>query len=95
VADAKPTDDHHPPAHSGPFGTEREAAAAVRHVTASPAEAWGPGLHKLLEDACTAAGVTLGSHDHAILLWLAGWEPSTVAVVAGLISRAHPDGARP
>ena len=78
-----------PHATAGPYQTEREAAAAVRHITASPAEAWGPGLHKVLEDACTAAGVELGAYDHAILLWLAGWEPSTVAVVAGLIARAH------
>ena len=74
MADAKPTD--HPPACC-PYGTERQAAAAVCHVIASPAEAWGLGLHKLLEDACTAAGVSLASYDQAILLWLAGWEPAT------------------
>jgi hypothetical protein len=27
--------------HAGPYETEREAANSVRHVTASPAEAWG------------------------------------------------------
>ena len=42
----------------------------------------------MLEDACTAAGVELGAFDREILLWLAGWTPSTVAVLAGLISRA-------
>ncbi len=50
--------------------------------------AWGSGNHRLLEDACGAAGVDLGAYDQAILLWLAGFEPSTCAVVAGLIARA-------
>ncbi len=76
----------------GAFDTEREAANAVRYITGSPAESWGPGMHKHLEDACRAAGVTLGSYDHAILLWLSGWEPSTVAVIAGLITRAQRPG---
>jgi hypothetical protein len=42
-----------------------------------------------MEDACTAAEVKLGAYDQRILLWLAGWEPSTCAVITGLISRAH------
>lgn len=41
-----------------------------------------------LEEACAAAGVELGVFDRRILAWLAGWEPSTVQVVIGLISRA-------
>lgn len=47
------------------------------------------GNRRLLEEACTATGVRLGAYDHRILLWLAGWEPSTCAVIAGLITRAH------
>jgi hypothetical protein len=80
---------------AGPFETEREARDSVAHITASPpgTGAWGDGCHRLLEDACRAAGVELGAYDHAILLWLAGWEPATVAVVAGLISRARQPGA--
>jgi hypothetical protein len=81
------------PASPGPFESERQAAATVQHITGSPAESWQDGMHKLLEDACGAAGVELGAFDHRILLWLAGWEPSTVAVLAGLISRAHESGA--
>jgi len=82
---------HHPPPHhaSGPYQTEREAAAAVRHITSSPAESWQDGMHKLLEDTCRAAGVELGAFDHQIVRWLAGWEPAAVAVVAGLIGRAR------
>jgi hypothetical protein len=75
---------------SGPFHTEREARATVQHILASPpgTGAWGDGCHRLLEDACAAAGVTLGAYDHRILLWLAGWEPATCAVVADLVIRA-------
>jgi hypothetical protein len=85
---------------SGPYETESQADAAVQHIYDSPpgTGAWGTGNHKLLEDACGAAGVTLGAYDHRILLWLANWEPATCAVVAGLITRAHRgalDGGQP
>ncbi len=42
----------------------------------------------MLTDACAAAGVELGAYDRRILRWLAGWEPTTCAVVAGIIARA-------
>ncbi len=77
---------------NGPYETGREAAAAVRHITGSPPGSWADGSHRLLEDACRAAGAELGAFDHRILLWLAGFEPATVAVVAGLITRAHEAG---
>jgi hypothetical protein len=71
------------------YDTERDAAASVQHILGSPPGSWETGNHKHLEDACLVAGVTLGAFDHRVLLWLAGWEPSTVAVVASLITRAH------
>jgi hypothetical protein len=40
-------------------------------------------------EACSAAGVEVGAHDHRVLVWLAGWGPETCAVVAGLITRAY------
>ena len=52
-----------------------------------------PHCHRILEDACSAAGVETGAYDHRILAWLAGWGPGTCAVVAGLITRAHEAGA--
>jgi hypothetical protein len=78
-------------AMTGPFNTEAEARAAVAAILASPpgTGAWGDACRALLEDACRAAGVELGEFDRRIIGWLAGWEPATVAVVAGLISRAH------
>jgi hypothetical protein len=33
--------------------------------------------------------VELGAYDHRILVWLAGWEPTICAVIAGLITRAR------
>lgn len=78
---------------SAPFETEHEARASVEHIHGSPAEAMTDGNHRRLEDACRAAGVELGRWDERILVWLAGWEPSTVAVIAGLITRAHESGA--
>jgi hypothetical protein len=78
------------PGSAGPLETEREAAAAGSPIHDLPpgTGTWGAAAHKLPEDACVGAGVALGAHDHAIILWLAGWEPSTVAVIARLITRA-------
>lgn len=77
-----------------PYETEREAREAARHVTAGPPASWPHGSHRLIEDACTAAGVQVGAYDHRIIEWLAGWEPATCAVVAGLIARAAEGGQR-
>ncbi len=46
----------------------------------------------LLDDACKQVGVSLGKYDCQIMACLAGWEPETCAVVAGLISRANVAG---
>jgi hypothetical protein len=45
-----------------------------------------------LRETCDRASVTVGTFDAPILAWLAGWEPKTCAVVAGLISRAYTAG---
>ena len=76
---------------SGPFGTEAEAREAVRYIyNIEPvAGAWLEPSLALLLDTCADAGVAVGEYDSRILHWLASWEPSTVAVIAGLISRAH------
>lgn len=47
----------------------------------------------MLRQAYDAAGIELGAYDSRILAWLAGWEPQTVAVIAGLITRASRPGA--
>ncbi|HUK73793.1 MAG TPA: hypothetical protein VLW50_34460 [Streptosporangiaceae bacterium] len=81
---------------SGPFETEQQARElpAVRAVHEACAAAPGVGRmaphnKQMLEDACTDAGVAAGAYDRRILAWLAGWEPQTCAVIAGLITRAH------
>ncbi|MGW2508474.1 hypothetical protein ACWC0A_03385 [Streptomyces scopuliridis] len=51
-----------------------------------------PGQRDALLAELEAAGVELGTYDLRIVDWLAGWDWSTVAVVASLIRRAaqHP-----
>jgi hypothetical protein len=46
----------------------------------------------MLFDAIESAGIELGAYDEKMVSWLAGWEPTTCAVVAGLIIRAHAAG---
>ena len=82
----------------GPFGTEREARAASLWEQQGRPEVEGrSGIREAnvaqLMDVCADAGVQLGAYDSRILHWLAGWEPATCAVVAGLIARAHENGS--
>ncbi len=81
---------------TGPSETEQQVRelAAVRAVYVAFDRDPGPGkmtphCHRILSEACEAAGVKAGAYDHRILLWLAGWGPETCAVIAGLISRAN------
>jgi len=80
----------------GPFDTEQQVRElpAVREVY----EAFGrdPGVGKMaphslrmLLDALAGAGVYVGRYDLRIAEWLAGWEPQTVAVIAGWVQRAR------
>ena len=77
----------------GPYETEREAWEAVRHAYEPQGMSWGATGTRLLEEACTAANVTLGAYDRRIVRWIALYEPSTIAVLAGLITRAYEAGA--
>lgn len=79
--------------HHGPFESQRQGADSVRRIYdamhASTRRGAGTGqCHKVLDAACTAAGIELGAYDRRILMWLAGWEAEMCAVVAGLITRA-------
>ena len=86
----------------GPFETEREVRElpAVRAVYAAfdrdpGAGKMAPHSYLMLVKACEAAGIDLGgasSYDRRTLAWLAGWEPTTCAVIAGLITRAYEAG---
>jgi hypothetical protein len=85
----------------GPFDTERQAREqpAVRAVYAAfdadpGAGRMTPHNERMLRESCAAAGVPLGAFDARIVSWLAGWEPGTCAVIAGLISRAYAAGCR-
>ncbi len=80
----------------GPFDTEQQVRElpAVRAVYAAfradpGVGKMGPSNHRLLCEALSAAGVELGGYDRRIALWLTTtWEPQTVAVIAGWITRA-------
>ena len=81
------------PAAATPLETEAQARElpAVRAIYDAMHERLGVAdemCARLITDACGAAGVELGAYDRRIVPWLAGWEPQTCAVVAGLITRA-------
>lgn len=78
-----------------PLETEQQARElpAVRAVYEAFSRNRGVGRmvphnREILASACEQAGVQVGAFDSMILGWLAGWNPSTCAVVAGLITRA-------
>jgi hypothetical protein len=77
----------------GPFDTEDQARAAAQ-VAADPGllPIKAPQNRRLLVRVCDAAGVTMGRYDDKIVTWLAIWDPSTVVVVAGWITRAYESG---
>jgi len=83
----------------GPFDSEDQARThpAVRAVYEAmrdgPRGVMQVSGEAMMLDACDRAGVTPGKYDARIIRWLAGFEPQTCAVIAGLIARAHADGA--
>jgi len=84
---------------AGPFETEREVRElpAVRAVyeafDADPgAGRMAPHTRRLLGQALRVAGVDMGQQDERVAEWLARWEPQTVAVIAGWITRASQAG---
>ncbi len=44
---------------------------------------------EILRHALVTAGVELGTYDERILVWVAGWEWSTVAVITSWITRTR------
>jgi hypothetical protein len=85
------------PAGNGPFETEDQArmTSAVRAVYEAYDHGSGPGDLSgapMILAACEAAGVSLGAYDRRQIDWMGNWEPSTCAVFAGLIIRAHEVG---
>lgn len=77
----------------GPYETERDAAYAARALGGPLRDGWSilsaEQNRQLLTQACDSAGITLGAYDERIMTWLAGFEDSTCAVIAGVITRAH------
>lgn len=82
---------------SGPFHTDRAALnASLYHQRERAQNTGGTVTAANLADLTEAlSGIELGTYDTRIIEWLAGWEPSTVAVVCGLIRRARATGLEP
>jgi hypothetical protein len=73
--------------YHGPYRTSREATTAG--IAARRAgESLSDAHLRILTDAITGAGVDLGPYDQRIVRWLANSDSPTVAVIAGLITRA-------
>jgi hypothetical protein len=89
----QPEGAHHTAAD--PFDTEREARAAA-HSAVPPEAGWSilsaAGNRELLRRATEAAGVRTCPYDDQIIGWLAGFEDSICAVIAGWVRRARPSG---
>ncbi len=66
----------------------RDIASRMPGRVPAPAAATPLETEAQAREPCGAAGVELGAYDRRIVAWLAGWEPQTCAVVAGLITRA-------
>lgn len=77
---------------SGPYETERDAMRDSWWKT----QGWDAQLgstdanHAQLADA--VQGIAMGTWDWRILNWLAGYEPSNITVICGLIGRARAKG---
>lgn len=83
-------------ADTGPYETEQEVLAlpAVR-AAFDAITGTGTGLPErlaILEQALSGAGVELGAYDRRIADWMAGWEPTTVKVIADWVTRAYEAG---
>ena len=75
---------------SGTYETEQEAhAASLYALQGCKQDMRSMNLAELAEEC---SGLQLGSYDRRVIEWLAGWEPSTVAVICGLIIRARQAG---
>jgi hypothetical protein len=76
----------------GPYETSMRVyqdACGVFAVTLGRRDATAAENEQRLTAVLAAAGVRLGARDHEIVRWLAGWEPDTVQVVLGWLSRAR------
>jgi hypothetical protein len=82
---------------TGPYETDRRVrelpAVRVIYDAMYAGRRHGPMVelvYRLLDEACEAASVKVGVYDYRILTWLAGFEPETCAVIAGLITPRKP-----
>ncbi len=87
------------PTTYGPYETERETFDSpllqqVRDLVAVHGIDQNDINRNHLVQAYTAAGVPLGDYDRQIVGWLTNYEPQTVQVLIGIISRAYASGVK-
>lgn len=80
---------------AGPYETEAAARAAALWTTHGREQRMSIESANLADLAAALSGVSLGAYDERIIGWLAGWPPSTVAVICGLLGRARQATAGP
>jgi hypothetical protein len=80
------------PVPVGPYETEREARVASLWATHGREHQMSIEAANLAQLAAELSVVELGAWDKRIIEWLAGYEPSTVTVICGLIRRARAAG---
>ena len=83
------------PADNGPYETARQARAAAHAVVAPETGRVildRGGNIRLLFLAIEDTGIVTASHENRIASWLADYEDSTMAVIAGWIRRAYEAG---
>jgi hypothetical protein len=78
----------------GPYESDEDAFGDCADLYRGSAGEMVRGNEERLLAACAAAGVVLGDFDRHVLGWLAGFEPTTVQVLVGLIGRAAQGGQR-
>jgi hypothetical protein len=71
---------------TGPHQTRDDARTAAHMVALLADRTVMDGAIALFETSLE--GIELGTYDRRIIDWLEGWEPETLAVLAGIITRA-------
>jgi hypothetical protein len=79
---------------NGPYQTARDAARSSDWSTFGREAGKSMADANLIQLYGELSGVDLGDWDKIIIEWLAGYEPSTVTAVCGLIRRAREAGTQ-
>ena len=74
---------------AGPYESWRDADRSSLHAGDGRTSGMTISSANLAQLTAAVSGIELGAYDRRIIDWLADYEPATVAVICGLISRAR------